>query len=99
MASCLVEEERTFTLESYGKDKTEAFSKAFSDLKNKAYAALQGEALLLYMEPLEVEIISEHMQDTREKITSFFRPKPIMYYQVKFEVTVKLRYVPIKSGE
>lgn len=95
MASCLIQEDRDFTLEGYGKDKVEAFNKAFSTLQNQAYASLQGK-LLLHMEPLAVEILEEHQQNTVEKMVGFFKPKPIMHYQVKFRVTVSLKYIPIE---
>ena len=97
MASCLIQVDRDFTLEGYGKDKTEAFNKAFSALQAQAYASLQGEGLLLHMEPLAVEILEEHRQTPAEKVVGFFRPKPIMHYQVKFCVTVRLKYIPIET--
>lgn len=97
MASCLIETEEIFSLEAYGADKAEAFGKAFAALKNKAYASLSGKGLLIYMEPIGVEITKEHWQDTREKIVSFFKPKPTMHYQVELQVTVKMRYVPLDT--
>lgn len=97
MASCLIEAEKEFSLEAYGTDKAEAFGKAFASLKNKAYASMSGKGLILYMEPTGVEITKEHWQDTREKIVSFFKPKPTMHYQVEMRVTVKIRYVPLDS--
>ena len=95
MSSCLIQIDRDFTLEGYGKNKAEAFNKAFSTLQAQAYASLQGSGLLLHMEPLAVEILEEHLQNTVEKVVGFFRPKPIMHYQVKFRVTVRLKYIPI----
>lgn len=79
------------------RNKAEAFGKAFASLKNKAYASMSGKGLILYMEPTGVEITKEHWQDTREKIVSFFKPKPTMHYQVEMRVTVKIRYVPLDS--
>jgi len=98
MASSLIEEIRTYTLDAYGSNKTEAFGKAFAGLQSKVYASLNGKGLVIYMEPLDVEILSEHEQDTVEKIVGFFRPKPTMHYQVEFNVTVKLRYVPLEEN-
>lgn len=98
MASCLIEEVKTYKLEAYGKNKTEAFGRAFAGLQSKVYASLNGTGLLIYMEPLAVDILKEHEQDTVEKIVGFLKPKPTMHYQVEFEVTVKLRYIPLENS-
>ena len=98
MASCLIEEVKTYKLEAYGKNKTEAFGRAFAGLQSKVYASLNGTGLLIYMEPLAVDILKEHEQDTVEKIVGFLKPKPTMHYQVEFEVTVKLRYIPLERS-
>lgn len=97
MASCLIEKEESFVLEAYGSNKTEAIGKAFSAMKNKAYASLNGVGLLVYMEPVDVEILKEHWQSKREKIVGFFKPKPTMHYRVALRITVKMRYVPLDS--
>ncbi len=98
MSSSLVEEVRTYTLSGYGKNKTEAFGKAFAGLQSKVYASLQNKGLVIYMEPLAVDIRKEYEETTAEKILGFFKPKPTMHYQVEFDVTVKMRWLPLDSG-
>ena len=98
MASCLIEEVKTYKLEAYGKNKTEAFGRAFAGLQSKVYASLNGTGLLIYMEPLAVDIRKEYEETTAEKILGFFKPKPTMHYQVEFDVTVKMRWLPLDSG-
>lgn len=95
MASCLIETQKDFVLEAYGSNKTDAFGKAFGKLKNTAYQSLQNQGLILHMEPVDVEILEEHEQSMTEKIVGFFKPKPIMHYQVKFRVTVRIKYIPL----
>ncbi len=95
MASCMVETQEEFILDAYGKNKTEAISKAFQSIQKKAYAAYYGKGLIIHMEPVDVDMVKEYTQNTKEKIIGWFRPKPLMYYQVELKVTVKLKYIPL----
>ena len=95
MASCLMEKQEDFILEAYGKDKTEAVGKAFKGLQSRAYASMNKTGLIIHMEPEDVEILSEYEQTAKEKVIGFFKPKPIMHYQVKLRVTVKIKYIPL----
>lgn len=95
MASCMIEKREEFLLSAYGKDKTEAIAKAFQTLQKEAYANLKGQGLIIHMEPVDVELIKEYEQTTKEKVVGFFRPKPTMYYQVELKVIVNLKYIPL----
>jgi uncharacterized protein (TIGR03578 family) len=98
MSSSLIEEVRTYSLSGYGKDKADAFGKAFAGLQSKVYASLKDKGLIIYMEPLAVDIHKEYEETTAEKILGFFKPKPTMHYQVEFDVTVKMRWLPLDSS-
>ena len=98
MSSSLVEEVRTFTLSGYGRDKAEAYGKGFAGLQSQVYASLKDKGLIIYMEPLAVDVRREYEETTAEKILGFFKPKPTMHFQVEFDVTVKMRWLPLDSG-
>ena len=91
--SSLVCKEIDFTLESYGKSKTEALGDIFAMLKKRAYKEVEG--LIIHMEPKDVYILEEKEQTRTQKLVGFFKPKQIQNYYVKVLVTVTVKYVPL----
>lgn len=91
--STMLKESREFILEAYGKNKAEAFGKAFGQLQKKVYKEVQG--LVIHMEPEELEVLEEREQTRVEKLIGFFRPRQIEHYYVKFQITVQLKYIPM----
>lgn len=90
--SILNTEIKEFELESYGKDRTEAFGKIFSNLKKQAYASVNG-GLVVQMEPLDVILVKEEEQSTLEKAVGFFRPRQLENYYVKVVIKVEMKWI------
>ena len=62
--SCLKTVTKEFTLESYGKNRTEAVAAVFAKLKKEAYAAVDG--LLIHMQPQDVILLGEEEKTQKE---------------------------------
>ena len=89
--SCLKTVTKEFTLESYGKNRTEAVAAVFAKLKKEAYDSVEG--LLIHMEPDDVILLAEEEKTKVQKVLGFFAPKEIQDYYIKLKVIVTIRYI------
>ena len=89
--SCLKTVTKEFTLESYGKNRTEAVAAVFAKLKKEAYESVDG--LLIHMQPQDVILLGEEEKTKIQKFLGFFAPKEIQDYYIKLKVIVTIRYI------
>ena len=89
--SCLKTVTKEFTLESYGKNRTEPVAAVFAKLKKEAYAAVDG--LLIHMQPQDVILLGEEEKTKVQKFLGFFAPREIQDYYIKLKVIVTIQYI------
>ena len=89
--SCLKTVTKEFTLESYGKNRTEAVAAIFAKLKKEAYESVDG--LLIHMQPQDVILLGEEEKTKIQKVLGFFAPREIQDYYVKLKVIVTIQYI------
>ena len=89
--SCLKTVTKEFTLESYGKNRTEAVAAIFAKLKKEAYEPVDG--LLIHMQPQDVILLGEEEKTKIQKVLGFFAPREIQDYYVKLKVIVTIQYI------
>ena len=89
--SCLKTVTKKFTLDSYGKNKTEAYAYVFQKLTKEEYAAVNG--LVIQAEPLDVILEAEEELTTAKKVIGFFDAKSRRDYYVKLTIEVRIRYI------
>ena len=89
--SCLKTVTKEFTLESYGKNRTEAVAAVFAKLKKEAYAAVDG--LLIHMQPQDVILLGEEEKTKVQKFLGFFAPREIQDYYIKLKVIATIQYI------
>ncbi len=90
--SILITEHHTIELEVYGKDRNDAFGKAFAALKKKAYAMVDG--LIIHMEPEDVYLIADVEKTGAEKLAGYFKPRQIQNHYIKIRVAVVIKFIP-----
>ena len=89
--SCLKTVTKEFTLESYGKNRTEAVAAVFAKLKKEAYESVDG--LLIHMQPQDVILLGEEEKTKIQKFLGFFAPREIQDYYIKLKVIVTIQYI------
>lgn len=93
LKSALIRETREFILEGYGREKKDAYGRAFGSLKKKTYQEIDG--LIIHMEPKDVLILEEYEKTKAQKVAGYFKPKQNQDYYVKLKVITLVEYIPV----
>jgi len=90
--NCLQEKTAEILLAASGANRKEALGNAFGKFKKEAYKQLD-EALILHMEPIEVDILEEKVTETTEKFLFIFMPKVKTQVQLKVRILTRLKFI------
>ena len=91
--SCLKTVTKKFTLDSYGKNKTECYAAVFQKLTKEEYASVNG--VVVQAEPIDVVLEDEKEESTSKKVIGFFDAKERRDYYVKLTIEVRMKYIEI----
>mgnify|MGYP001046308732 CR=1 FL=1 len=90
--NCLQERTAEILLAASGESRKDALGNAFAKFKKEAYKQLD-QALILQMEPMEVEILEENIVETTEKFLFIFMPKVKTQVQLKVRILTRLKFI------